>query len=390
MFEIFPWNPHLETGIELIDEQHRGLVNLLNRLAQQHVQGATEFEIDTILTELANYADYHFTTEESIWQSAMAGDAWLLEHIQSHQRFFAHIVELRSGKRPFQAVLDDLFAFLTQWLAYHILDNDKRMAMAVLGVRAGLGVTEAQQRADEQMRGATAVLIQTVLAMYQTVSAQALELMHEKLARQRIEAELRNAQERWRFLQSDLNPVDPVSSALEKRLLTIIDNVPAGLVVADVQTRRFIFANDWFCNMLGYTRAELLQLTPADIHPREEWPTIDADFDQMRLGEIKQSLAITVLQKSGQRFAANVERVTLQLNGQTCALAIFTDVTERLRAEQALEAEHQRLQNAINAVYHDTLTGLPNRKSLVEYLATHLLTNFYNLPSPVQSPRGYS
>lgn len=372
MFEIFPWNPHLETGIDLIDEQHRVLVNLLNRLAQQHVQGATEAEIHTILGELANYADYHFTTEEGIWHSAMAGDSWLLEHVQSHQRFFAHIVELQSGERAFQAVLDDLFSYLTQWLAYHILDNDKRMAMAVMGVREGLGIVEAQQRADEHMRGATAVLIQTVLSMYQTVSAQALELMHEKLARQRIEAELRNAQEHWRFLQNNANPQSQTNTLLEKKLLTIIDNVPAGLVVVDVQTRGFIFANDWFCSMLGYTREELLKLTPTDIHPPEEWAKIETDFERMQVGEKKESLAISVLPKNAHPFIANIERVTLELNGRACALAIFTDVTEHLRAEQALEAEHLRLQNAMDAVYHDTLTGLPNRKSLVEYLTSQL------------------
>lgn len=124
MFEIFPWSPHLETGITLIDEQHHK-VALLNRLAQQHVEGP-EPEIHTILGELADYADFHFRSEEAIWQTHLSGDALLDEHVQSHQRFFAHITELRSGDRPFQAVLDDLLLPLTQWLAYHILDKDKR------------------------------------------------------------------------------------------------------------------------------------------------------------------------------------------------------------------------------------------------------------------------
>ena len=38
-FEIFPWNPQLETGIAIIDDQHRNLVILLNKLGQQYVQG---------------------------------------------------------------------------------------------------------------------------------------------------------------------------------------------------------------------------------------------------------------------------------------------------------------------------------------------------------------
>jgi diguanylate cyclase (GGDEF)-like protein/hemerythrin-like metal-binding protein/PAS domain S-box-containing protein len=354
MFEIFPWNPHLETGIELIDEQHRVLVNLLNRLAQQHVQGASETEITGILTELANYADYHFSTEEAIWQSALAGDTWLHEHIQSHQRFFAHIVELQSGKRAFQAVLDDLFSYLTQWLAYHILDNDKRMAMAVMGVREGLDIDAARVRAEDQMRGATAVLIQTVLSMYQTVSSQALELMHEKLGRQRAEAALRNAQERWQFLMDTSSNDAPAGSPLEKTLRTIIDNVPAGLVVADAKTQRFVFANRWFCRMLGYSLDELLHMSPADIHPSEVLAQVNADFQCMQVGEKKATLAIPVRCKNNSLFTANIERVPLALDGQTSVLAIFTDVTERLRAEQTLESERLRLQNAIDAAQAGT------------------------------------
>ncbi len=64
MFEIFPWNPHLETGIALIDEQHRVLVGLLNRLAQQHVQGATEAEIHRLqLTDHTRSDWYSVTTQ---------------------------------------------------------------------------------------------------------------------------------------------------------------------------------------------------------------------------------------------------------------------------------------------------------------------------------------
>ena len=31
-FEVFPWNKNFETGIAVIDDQHRELVRLLNQL----------------------------------------------------------------------------------------------------------------------------------------------------------------------------------------------------------------------------------------------------------------------------------------------------------------------------------------------------------------------
>ena len=59
-FEIFPWNPQLETGIAIIDDQHRNLVILLNKLGQQYVQGVSKQAIEQILKELSDYADCHF------------------------------------------------------------------------------------------------------------------------------------------------------------------------------------------------------------------------------------------------------------------------------------------------------------------------------------------
>ncbi|MDP2094364.1 MAG: PAS domain S-box protein [Hydrogenophaga sp.] len=194
-FEIFPWNTNFETGIDVVDEQHRVLVSLLNRMAQHHIDGATEAQTRQILAELADYADVHFSTEEAVWMESLGDDPHLQSHQQYHRQFFEHIAELQTGQRPFQAVLDDLFGYLSSWLAFHILDCDKRMAKAALAHRAGLPLAQAHQQADDEMRGATATLIQTVLDMYRKISTQALSLMHERHARLKAEQALNRIQQ---------------------------------------------------------------------------------------------------------------------------------------------------------------------------------------------------
>ena len=186
-FEIFPWNANFETGIDVVDAQHRTLVALLNRMAQQFIAGSTEAQTRQILGELADYAEHHFSTEEAVWLAAFGQDAHLHSHQQSHRAFFEHIADLQAGQRPFQEVLDDLFGYLSSWLAFHILDSDKRMAKAAQAVKDGLPLAQAHEWADAEMQGATATLIQTVLDMYRKISAQALGLMHERHAR--IQAE---------------------------------------------------------------------------------------------------------------------------------------------------------------------------------------------------------
>ncbi|MDP3134229.1 MAG: bacteriohemerythrin, partial [Burkholderiaceae bacterium] len=182
-FEFFPWTEHFDTGIAAIDQQHRVLVRLLNRLAQQYIDGMDSDVISGVIAELVDYTHYHFETEEGIWTDAFGTDERVSSHCHTHRAFFEHVAALQSGAQPFADVLSDLFGYLSNWLAFHILDTDKRMAKAVLAVQDGATLMQAHARADDDMRGAAASLIQAVLDMYRKLSAQALNLMHERHAR---------------------------------------------------------------------------------------------------------------------------------------------------------------------------------------------------------------
>lgn len=351
MFEIFPWNRHLDTGIALIDEQHQVLVRLINRLAQQHMQSASLVDLNTSLAELTDYADSHFRTEEGIWQATLAGHTALEEHVREHQRFVNQVVKLQAAQAPLPERMDALFAYLTEWLAVHILEHDKHLAQVVLGVTNGLSLAQAHQQALATKSGATPVLLQGVLAMYRTVSAQALSLMQEKVARQQLEGALSSSQQRWQFLlNGPAGRAQASMSPLEQTLRSVIDHAPTGLVVADAVTRRFVFANAWFCQLLGYPLEELMGMGLVDIHPAETLPEIDADFEAMLQGITKAPRVITTQRKDGSRFMAEIERLPMTLAGRSSILAIFTDVTDRHRAELALTASETHLQTLVDTL----------------------------------------
>jgi diguanylate cyclase (GGDEF)-like protein/hemerythrin-like metal-binding protein/PAS domain S-box-containing protein len=350
VFEIFPWTPQLETGIALVDEQHHRLVDMLNRLAQQHAQGTSPENILTILDDLADYTNYHFKCEEDVWRSALAGNAWLDQHVRAHQGFFEHISQLKAANRPFSEVLNDLFPFLVQWLALHILEDDKRMALAVLGIQNGLSVQDAQGQVNSKMTGTDSVLVQAMLKMNQALAEQAMTLVQERQARLAAQ----DSEQRWKALLSNPDAEGVLASDTEKRLRSIIHHLPAGVAVADIQTQRFVFANPWFCQMVGYSESELKQMGPTDIHPTEALPQVVAHFKLISRGKSVRSLAIAVRRKDGSTFIANIERVQLDFGNMPSAVAVFTDVTERERAVSALDAERARLQNAIEAAQAGT------------------------------------
>ncbi len=194
-FEIFPWNKNFETGIESIDEQHKKLVDILNRLAAHLANHSSDIVLNDIFDELANYADYHFKSEEEVWNKYFKDDEWKSEHEKTHGTFIGDVVEIKNNKdnKPLDDVVYEIVSFLSKWLAYHILDTDKRCAIAAIHVMNGASVEEAKTYANDEMNGAMKIIVSTVLNMYDTLSTRTLDLMREKVLRQEAEEALEEA-----------------------------------------------------------------------------------------------------------------------------------------------------------------------------------------------------
>lgn len=193
-FEIFPWNCNFETGLKEIDDQHRVLVNILNRLAWHFASSSSEEDGSDLLDELLAYASYHFEYEESIWEQSLGISDVSRNHHESHQMFFAQIQTLRQSTAPPEDVLAELFDYLTRWLAFHILESDRRMALTVKALEAGKSLQEAREYVDSELSGSVSVLVNALLEIYGTLSASTIQLMREKMARQKAEDELQRLQ----------------------------------------------------------------------------------------------------------------------------------------------------------------------------------------------------
>jgi PAS domain S-box-containing protein len=62
-------------------------------------------------------------------------------------------------------------------------------------------------------------------------------------------------------------------------LAAIVNQASVGISVVD-QKGQFTFVNNWFCQLLGRTRDELLEITFADITPEEDLQTIQSIFSR--------------------------------------------------------------------------------------------------------------
>jgi len=122
----------------------------------------------------------------------------------------------------------------------------------------------------------------------------------------------------------------------EQRYRVLFEGSTHGILMTDSGTERFVDANLSICRMLGYSKAELLQLGIADIHPKESLDHLMPDIKSQERGEPQISRSIPCLRKDGTVFYADIFGANTIVHGRRCNVGFFMDITERKRMEEEL------------------------------------------------------
>ncbi len=118
------WDISLKTGVQIVDDQHKNLVELVNRLYDAMVKGKGNQALGGILTELIDYTVYHFKTEEDLFRqySYREAEHHIAEHNDLTQKAIALKQAFDGGKT---AITLETMNFLKDWLVNHIMKSDK-------------------------------------------------------------------------------------------------------------------------------------------------------------------------------------------------------------------------------------------------------------------------
>jgi hemerythrin len=128
------WDNSFLVNFEIIDNQHKGLVDMTNELIRGCGGGRAVQDVLFIkaLRKAVEYARVHFSTEEEYMRQVSYPD--FAVHKKEHEAFVA---EVAKQLKSFEENRNDpvvLAGFLKNWLFNHIAVSDKKYAPYLAGL----------------------------------------------------------------------------------------------------------------------------------------------------------------------------------------------------------------------------------------------------------------
>ncbi len=122
---MIKWDNNYSVGISKIDEEHKKLIGILNRILYAKEHNVNPEKLKEVLREMTDYSVTHFTTEEA-YMKAFNYPGYQdhkEEHMDFSTKIIAYTYKVIKGDYQFA---DELTEYLKQWLINHIQVTDRQ------------------------------------------------------------------------------------------------------------------------------------------------------------------------------------------------------------------------------------------------------------------------
>lgn len=117
------WDDINKTGLTIIDEQHRGLVSLINSFFFHKNDPFIERILVPTALMTINFAKIHFLTEQRLMKESKYPD--LEEHATVHEKLYQDLIATEKKCRQTRDA-DSFLEFLKTWWLEHVNRYDRR------------------------------------------------------------------------------------------------------------------------------------------------------------------------------------------------------------------------------------------------------------------------
>lgn len=120
----------LITGNEMIDTQHRELIDRINQLLESYENGNDKLAAIKMMDYLADYTEFHFSAEEKLQEEI--NYPGIKEHRQKHDELRKVVADLtrmlEEEEGPSDAFVAQVQKNVIDWLYTHIKGFDRSVA----------------------------------------------------------------------------------------------------------------------------------------------------------------------------------------------------------------------------------------------------------------------
>jgi len=352
--QAFVWDQRFVTGIDIVDHQHRHLVDIVNQVGDMLLGAGqvSDAALQSLFKQLADYAVQHFADEERLMKEADLDPRHAEVHTKHHKEFIQQVVAMWKSRATMKNPAEVVHGFLTAWLTFHILSEDQDMAHQIAQVRAGKTPAEAFDLEHHEVDSSTSALLDALHKLYHVLSATNQDLaetnvhLEEKVAERT--RELTSANEQLAAEQRELTALlkkveEAQGQLLQSEKMAAIGQLAAG--VAHEINNPIGFVNSNLGTLRGYTERllnvinayEQCQGKVKDV-PMEEVAAArtEADLDFLREDVIS-------LLKESQEGLARVKKIVQDLKD-------FSHVDEAEWQEADL---NEGLESTLNVVWNE-------------------------------------
>jgi hemerythrin-like metal-binding protein len=120
---MFQWSSAYSVGVEELDDQHKKIFSIINRIAGMR-HGDSDGDLVKIIDELKDYSIYHFKTEIGYLEKY---DYPALEGHESQHKGYREKVDdfmQKVSDKKEEELAEKIYKFLKDWWSNHILQVD--------------------------------------------------------------------------------------------------------------------------------------------------------------------------------------------------------------------------------------------------------------------------
>ncbi|MGB9023180.1 MAG: PAS domain S-box protein [Candidatus Bathyarchaeia archaeon] len=146
-------------------------------------------------------------------------------------------------------------------------------------------------------------------------------------------------------LEQERKQMEDALTEAENRYRTLFDSASDAILIHDMRAR-FLEVNQVACERLGYSREELLQMTPKDIQPPGHGKAVENRVEELR--RVEHAFFETAhIRRDGTIIPIELSSRIIQYKGKPAVLSIARDITERKKAEKQLQQYSESLEQLV-------------------------------------------